>query len=136
MKFENTRVMNLDGAFRGLRNPLESWEQSDSFFGIVEDNFGDYQLEIAHKYAILERPELDDDPNSEEELFALEDKYAEWLDKNGIINTSDDCYAVEVAYIGPKDLNLAKKLIKAGPSHRKFLRQIFVCVDIAAPLYW
>lgn len=39
--------------------------------------------------------------------------------------------------IGPNDMDLAKRLIRAGdPSHRKFLRQIFVSVDITAPLYW
>lgn len=38
--------------------------------------------------------------------------------------------------IGQEDLKLACKLVKAGSSHRKFMRQIFVCVDITAPLYW
>lgn len=38
--------------------------------------------------------------------------------------------------IGPKDLKLMKTLIKGGPEHRKFMRQIFVSVDITAPLYW
>ena len=38
--------------------------------------------------------------------------------------------------IGENDLNLAIKLIKAGSEHRKFLRQIFVSVDITAPRYW
>ena len=38
--------------------------------------------------------------------------------------------------IGDNDLSLAMDLIKAGPEHRKFLRQIFVSVDITAPLYW
>lgn len=38
--------------------------------------------------------------------------------------------------IGEKDLELARTLIKAGPEHRKFLRQIFVSVDITAPFYW
>lgn len=38
--------------------------------------------------------------------------------------------------IGPNDLDLAKRLIKGGSEHRKFLRQIFVSVDITAPLYW
>lgn len=37
--------------------------------------------------------------------------------------------------IGKNDLNLAQRLIKGGSEHRKFLRQIFVCVDITAPLY-
>lgn len=38
--------------------------------------------------------------------------------------------------IGPNDLNLAQRLISAGPEHMKFMRQIFVSVDITAPLYW
>jgi len=38
--------------------------------------------------------------------------------------------------IGPNDLKLMQTLIKAGPEHRKFMRQIFVSVDITAPLYW
>lgn len=38
--------------------------------------------------------------------------------------------------IGKNDLGLAQTLIKAGNEHRKFMRQIFVSVDITAPLYW
>lgn len=38
--------------------------------------------------------------------------------------------------LGEQDLDLAKRLAKAGSDHRKFLRQIFVSVDITAPLYW
>lgn len=38
--------------------------------------------------------------------------------------------------IGENDLNLAQRLIKGGPPHSKFLRQIFVTIDITAPLYW
>ena len=37
---------------------------------------------------------------------------------------------------GPNDMSLAKRLAKAGSDHRKYLRQIFVSVDITAPLYW
>ena len=37
---------------------------------------------------------------------------------------------------GENDLDLAKRLARAGTDHRKFLRQIFVSVDITAPLYW
>lgn len=37
---------------------------------------------------------------------------------------------------GPNDLNLARRLAHAGSDHRKFIRQIFVSVDITAPLYW
>ena len=38
--------------------------------------------------------------------------------------------------IGPNDMKLIQSLIKGGPEHRKFMRQIFVSVDITAPLYW
>ncbi len=38
--------------------------------------------------------------------------------------------------LGENDLDLAKRLAHAGSDHRKFLRQIFVSVDITAPLYW
>ena len=38
--------------------------------------------------------------------------------------------------LGENDLTLARKLCAAGSDHRKFLRQIFVSVDITAPLYW
>lgn len=37
---------------------------------------------------------------------------------------------------GPNDLDLAKRLCKSGSDHRKFIRQIFISVDITAPLYW
>ena len=39
-------------------------------------------------------------------------------------------------HIGENDMKLAQTLIKAGNEHRKFMRQIFVSVDITAPLYW
>lgn len=49
----------------------------------------------------------------------------------------DSSYDENHAYVlGPNDLDLAKRLRKAGSDHRKFIRQIFVSVDITAPLYW
>lgn len=51
------------------------------------------------------------------------------------IKLSEMCGGI-VPIIGSNDLALAQKLIKAGSDHRKFLRQIFVSVDITAPLYW
>ena len=83
IKFENTEVFNFEGALRGMRNPLNSWDKSDSNFGVDPAYFG-----------------------------------------------------FPSPYIGPNDLDLARRLIKAGSDHRKFLRQIFVSVDITAPLYW
>ena len=52
-------------------------------------------------------------------------------------NRMDSYYDEEGNYIlGPNDLDLAKRLRQAGSDHRKFIPQIFVSVDITAPLYW
>ena len=74
IKFETNDVWGFEWAFKGMRNPMNSWDKSDS----------------------------------------------NWLFQE----------------IGESDLALAKKLIAAGSEHRKFLRQIYVSVDITAPLYW
>ena len=92
IKFENTEVFNFEGAIRGMRNPLNSWDKSDSF------NCRSYS----------------------EDCDFCERNYSE-------------CAKY---YIGPNDLDLMKRLIKAGSDHRKFMRQILVSVDITAPLYW
>ena len=131
MKFENTSVNNFEGAFRGMRNPLASWERSDSSFDISHiDVMPDYdiaELWVKHQYPDIdyESPEFTD----------LHDQYAEWLRNQGIMWLSDNDTAIYV-FIGPNDMDLAQRLCKAGPEHRKFLRQIQVCVDITAPLYW
>ena len=78
IKVENLEVLNFEGALRGMRNPLESWDKSDSYY---DKDTGKY-------------------------------------------------------IIGPKDLALALKLTKAGSDHSKFLRQIFVSMDITAPMSW
>lgn len=77
IKIEHSKVMNLEGAMRGARNPLNSWNRSDS------------------------------------------------------------TYAFDGSYVlGDNDLDLAKRLCRAGSDHRKFIRQILVSVDITAPMYW
>ncbi len=73
---DNIKVFNFEGAFRGLRNPLNSWKKADSRF----------------------------------DRGALE--------------------------LGPNDLDLAQRMIAAGTDESKFLRQIFITMDITAPLYW
>ena len=78
MKIENTSVMNLEGAIRGARNPLESWDKSDS-----------------------------------------------WKDQS-----------IGTFFFGQKDIDLMQRLIKAGTSDSKFMRQIMVCMDVTAPMYW
>ena len=94
MKFSNTSVMNFENAFRGLRNPKNSWNRSDSG-----------------------------------KLYWDGTWYHEEL-KNYFFK-----YGVNF-YIGENDMKLAQTLIKAGNEHRKFMRQIFVSVDITAPIYW
>lgn len=76
IKLEKTQVMNFEGAVRGARNPMNSWDKMDSSY------------------------------------------------KDGVF------------VMGKNDLELAKRLCKAGSDHRKFIRQIIVSVDITAPLYW
>ena len=50
---------------------------------------------------------------------------------------SDSKYDENGNYIlGPNDMDLAKRLTKGGTEHRKYLRQIFISVDITAPIYW
>ena len=78
IKIENLEVLNFEGALRGMRNPLESWSKSDSYY---DKETGKY-------------------------------------------------------VVGPKDLELALKLTKSGSDHSKFLRQIFVSMDITAPMSW
>lgn len=107
MKFERTDVWGIENALRGARNPLESWEKSDT----------DFSECITPVYRYEEHGEV-------VELTACEDVCP-------YIN-----YSCCPPLIGPNDTNLAQKLIRAGSEHRKFLRQIFVSVDITAPLYW
>ena len=50
---------------------------------------------------------------------------------------SDSAYDETGAYVlGENDLSLALRLCAAGSDHRKFIRQIFVSMDITAPMYW
>lgn len=50
---------------------------------------------------------------------------------------SDSSYDAAGNYVlGANDLDLASRLARAGSDHRKYLRMIFVSVDITAPLYW
>lgn len=136
MDFENTEVYNFEGAFRGLRNPLESWDKSDSFFGLVDLRYPqDAREEVTDIWVEqeLKKRNLNYEPY-DREWEELWEKYDLWLWDNGVLQWDNDI-AVTAA-LGPKDLALAQKLVLAGPEHRKFMRQIFVSVDITAPIYW
>ena len=134
--------MNFKGAFRGLRNPLESWDKSDSYFGIVDIEYDDYHVDevitswVQNQNKIRIKENKQPIEEGSKEYFDLWDKYWDWWYSQclGILQRDGD--ALNVACIGPKDLNLAQRMIRAGSSDRKFLRQIMVSVDITAPLYW
>ena len=133
MKFENIRVYNFEHALRGMRNPKNSWHLSDSKFGMTYDeNILDYAREVAQSWTeswVAQAENVD-----ERDKAAVNADHINWLMDNGILKHDDGID--EYAFIGPKDMKLAKALIAGGIEHRKFLRQIMVTVDITAPLYW
>lgn len=71
------------------------------------------------------------------ESWTKSDSYPAYSWDKNICGLPDDCDgASNQFHIGENDMKLAQSLIRAGSEHRKFLRQIFVSVDITAPLYW
>ena len=134
MKFENIKVMNFEGALRGMRNPKNSWDRSDSHFGLSSIEYDDtWAEEIAYRWVEANYPGC---VQGSEEFEEKADYYMDWLIKNGVLNMNLDDFIIEHAYIGPKDMKLAKQLVSGGSPHDKFLRQIFITIDITAPLYW
>ena len=108
LKIENTEVIGWGVAIRGIRNPMDSLEQSDSDYRPILckrcDNCMSYQFE---QWGDCEQCEVE--------------KQAE----------------AHVGYmVGPNDLELMTCLRNAGTDHRKFMRMITVYLDITAPLYW
>lgn len=104
--FENIKVMGFEQAIRGMRNPLNSWEKSDTLFF----DYGTFDDELVCH-----------DIRGEMHKIIPEDWNAD-IDANEII--------------GKNDLVLMKKLSAAGSDHAKFRRMITVYMDITAPLYW
>lgn len=60
-------------------------------------------------------------------VYSARNAMNSWAKSDSDLNTN---------ILGKADLQLAKKLVKAGSDHRKFLRMINVTVDITAPMYW
>lgn len=98
IKVENIEPWGFEHAIRGMRNPMNSWDKSDSGYNCVQNN-----EELCHPHCTI-------------------DNYCDRRTSKLII--------------GKNDLELMRRLYKAGPEHRKYLRQIFVSMDITAPLYW
>ena len=143
MKFENTQVFNFEGAIRGMRNPLNSWNKSDSFFGLIklEYDFPDADM-VADSWIDNENigrverglEPLSADMEDYSQYYDILDRYCSWMRDVGILRVDNEL--ADVAFLGYEDLRLAQKLVKAGPEHAKFMRQIMVSVDITAPLFF
>lgn len=138
MKLEKTQVSGFESAIIGMRNPKNSWDRSDSWFGLLHTDY-DYDVidEMGIRWLKKEYPDFTESEALTDEQGKRYEKIMDWLLQNGILRTSSsDDYIIDAAFIGPKDMKLAKTLILAGNEHRKFMRQIFVSVDITAPLFW
>lgn len=140
MRFENTQVMNFEGAIRGMRNPLNSWAKSDSIFDIYceHENYGTECIDtVAYQWAEhqLENATFAIEEEYDKEFERIVDERREWLWCEGATPIGID-HHYKLDLIGPNDMDLCRRLINGGPEHRKFLRQIMVSVDITAPLYW
>ena len=108
LKIENTEVMGWEHAIRGMRNPKNSWEKSDSEY--CEHNG---KCDDCNNFSICI-------PNFEPYFMRFwEGRYI-------------DCDFA----IGHNDHSLMMTLRNAGTDHRKFMRMITVYLDITAPLYW
>ena len=108
IKIENVEVIGWEHAIRGMRNPKNSWDRSDSDYRRILcdrcDNCLSYQLE-----------QWEDCDNCE-------------VDK--------ECKTHDGFMIGPNDHKLMMSLAAGGPVHAKYRRMIVVYLDITAPLYW
>lgn len=133
MKFDYTWTGNWKNAFRGLRHPYESYNKSDSDFGIVADDYYPETATISELWLEAKNPDLEE---CFDEYYKALDNYDEWLFNNCLISNDEKNYFCNYALIGPNDMELAQRMVKAGTPNDKFLRQIFVSVDITAPLYW
>lgn len=134
MKFEETTVMNFDGAFRGLRNPMNSWAKSDSAFAMGDlYSVDDAVYKVATAWTQKNFPNLKED---DEEYIREEDTFYTWLLQNGPLAYDPITTDGQYFFIGPNDMDLAQRMIAAGSPNDKFIRQIFVSVDITAPLYF
>ena len=138
MKFENTSIMNFEGALRGMRNPLNSWAKSDSCFGIYCEHENDEMVsEVASLWAEyeLQNATFATEEDYDKEFDRIASERYDWLWREGASFIGvDHHYTLDL--IGPNDMDLCRRLINGGSEHRKFLRQIMVSVDITAPLYW
>lgn len=116
IEIENIKTFGWEAAIRGMRNPLNSWEKSDSRFlddvtWAKEDTARTAAACAAHTHDI-----------NDECYVEAGDVF--------------DPHVVTGFSIGENDEKLMKTLIRGGPVECKFRRMIHVQMDITAPLYW
>lgn len=133
IKTKNIEVSGFKAAFRGLRNPLESWHKSDSYFGLVNAEHSDEDYNITDNWIRTKYPEIEEHCDKYEELW---EKYNGWLLTEGIIRENEYYDVYDCAFIGPNDMTLAQRMILAGDDEAKFARMIHIQMDIIAPLRW
>ena len=110
IKIENTQVFGWEMAIRGARNPMNSWEKSDSWF-LDGKYFNNGSMELIFNNLKDEhRPITPED-------FSYDTGYIH-------------------ALLGPTDHKLLMNLCKGGTEEAKWRRMIHVQMDITAPLYW
>ena len=98
MLFENTNTYNFEGAFHGMRNPMNSWDRSDSCFGITDIYNTDQLTDICDAWIELENEvrrergaeEYSHDMKNYDEYYNALDKYENWLIDNGVLSRNDN----------------------------------------------
>lgn len=142
IKIENGDIYGWEAAIRGARNPMNSWEKSDSAFfcginflsNIV---FRDINGKIKDFNDWLPPGE---EPSKKEFRKWIEwnKKYHQW--KEAPFPKPVQCADGELKFgdilIGPNDYKLLKNLCKGGSEESKWRRFVHVSMDITAPLYW
>lgn len=126
MTFEHLQTYGWEAAFRGMRNPLDSWDKSDSLFTLTtmedaDDKIIEWLYDSTESFDSL-------NPKSQDGVI-------DFFATNGLVRSDVDHKVVELALLGTEDISLAKRLIKGGAEHRKFLRQLGVSFDLTAPRF-
>ena len=136
IEIKNTQVFGWEAAIRGSRNPMNSWEKSDSWFLDRYDN--DASEWDAHSFslpAVYIKDDLSEKTIEVRWYPILENGK---LDRQSIILNGeiDDRFTFSPCIIGPADHKLLMNLCKDGTEESKWRRMVHVSMDITAPLYW
>ena len=78
MNFKNAKAYNFEGAFRGLRNPMNSWNGSDSFFGLTDMYMEDSLTDVCEAW--IDNENIGRRERGAEELSHDMENYEEYYD--------------------------------------------------------